>query len=143
MTIKQLSVFLENRKGSLGEVLSTLGDNDVNIVALSLADTEEYGILRMIVSDPEKGKTILREQGFHASLTDVLAIRFSHDSGSLSKVMDLLMEEVNVEYMYAFANGEDASAILKISDAEKARNLLENNEIKVWSEEEAYNLNQR
>ena len=114
ITIQQLSVFLENRQGRLDEVLSVLAGNDVNIVALSLADTTEYGMLRMIVSDPNKGKAVLREHGITAMLTDVVALRVPHETGSLSKAMHQIMEgEINVEYMYAFANGADASAVLK------------------------------
>ena len=87
MTIKQLSVFLENREGRLDEVLSTLGANDVNIVALSLADTADYGMLRMIVSDPQKGRAVLKEAGITSMLTDVVALRVPHATGSLSKAM--------------------------------------------------------
>ncbi len=109
MRIQQLSVFLENREGRLDEVLTVLGKNDVNIVALSLADTADYGMLRMIVSDPMKGRMVLKEAGITAMLTDVVAIRVPHATGSLSKAMHALVEaKVNVEYMYAFANGADA-----------------------------------
>lgn len=141
MLIKQLSVFLENHQGSMYETLDILGRNNIDLIALSLADTEDYGILRMIVSDPEEGRRVLREQGLTASLTDVIAIRVAHATGSLCKVMKVL-ENVNVEYMYAFANGEDASAVMKITDPEKAVEVLEKNHIKVWSAEEAYHLNQ-
>ena len=84
MRIQQLSVFLENREGRLDEVLTVLGKNDVNIVALSLADTADYGMLRMIVSDPMKGRMVLKEAGITAMLTDVVAIRVPHATGSLS-----------------------------------------------------------
>ena len=110
-TIQQLSVFLENREGRLDEVLKVLADNDVNIVALSLADTSDYGMLRMIVSDPNKGRAALKEEGITAMLTDVVALRVPHATGSLSKAMHQIVDgEVNVEYMYAFANGSDAAA---------------------------------
>lgn len=117
ITIQQLSVFLENREGRLDEVLSVLAGNDVNIVALSLADTTEYGMLRMIVSDPNKGKAVLKENGITAMLTDVIALRVPHETGSLSRAMHQIVDgDVNIEYMYAFANGEDASAVLKCDD---------------------------
>ena len=90
MRIQQLSVFLENREGRLDEVLTVLGKNDVNIVALSLADTADYGMLRMIVSDPMKGRMVLKEAGITAMLTDVVAIRVPHATGSLSKAMHAL-----------------------------------------------------
>ena len=92
MRIQQLSVFLENREGRLDEVLTVLGKNDVNIVALSLADTADYGMLRMIVSDPMKGRMVLKESGITAMLTDVVAIRVPHATGSLSKAMHALVE---------------------------------------------------
>lgn len=142
MTIKQLSVFLENREGRLDEVLKTLGANDVNIVALSLADTADYGMLRMIVSNPERGKAVLKEAGITSMLTDVVALRVPHASGSLSKAMhELMVGGVNVEYMYAFANGADASAILKSDDAEKVVTILRDNGFDVWEADEAYHAN--
>lgn len=142
MTIKQLSVFMENREGRLDEVLATLGKNDVNIVALSLADTTEYGMLRMIVSDPEKGRDVLKEAGITSMLTEVIALRVPHATGSLSSAMHLLVEGgVNVEYMYAFANGEDASAVLKTENPRKAIKILLDNGFNVWRETEAYIAN--
>lgn len=142
MTIKQLSVFLENKEGRLDEVLAALGNNGVNIVALSLADSEEYGLLRMIVSDPEKGKRVLKAEGITAMLTDVVALRVPHATGSLSKAMHALVAGgVNIEYMYAFANGEDASAVLKTDEPEKAVELLTGNGFDVWNEDEAYRAN--
>ena len=142
MTIKQLSVFLENKEGRLDEVLKTLGTNDVNIVALSLADTADYGMLRMIVSDPKKGKEVLKEAGITSMLTDVVALRVPHASGSLAKAMHELMSGgINVEYMYAFANGADASAILKSDNPEKVVAILKGNGFDVWEADEAYHAN--
>ena len=116
-TVQQLSVFLENREGRLEEVLDVLAKSNVNIVALSLADTSDYGMLRMIVSDPHKGRMALKEVGITSMLTDVVALRVPHATGSLSKAMHQIVDgEVNIEYMYAFANGDDAAAVLK-SDA--------------------------
>ena len=91
-TIQQLSVFLENREGRLDDVLKVLAENEVNIVALSLADTSDYGMLRMIVSDPQKGRTALKEAGITAMLTDVVALRVPHATGSLSKAMHQIVE---------------------------------------------------
>ncbi|MFX7844890.1 amino acid-binding protein, partial [Acinetobacter baumannii] len=88
--------------GRLDEVLNILAANDINIVALSMADTADYGMLRMIVNNPEKGRTVLREAGITAMLTDVVALRVPHATGSLAKAMHQIVEgEVNVEYMYA------------------------------------------
>lgn len=86
ITIQQLSVFLENREGRLDEVLSVLAGNDINIVALSLADTSEYGMLRMIVSDPNKGKAVLKENGITSMLTDVVALRVPHETADFGKL---------------------------------------------------------
>ena len=142
MTIKQLSVFLENREGRLDEVLKTLGTNDVNIVALSLADTADYGMLRMIVSDPQKGKTVLKEAGITSMLTDVVALRVPHATGSLSKAMhEIVQAGINVEYMYAFANGADASAVLKSDNPEKVVEVLKGSGFDVWEADEAYHAN--
>ena len=142
MTIKQLSVFLENREGRLDEVLKTLGTNDVNIVALSLADTSDYGMLRMIVSDPGKGKAVLKEAGITSMLTDVVSVRVPHATGSLSKAMhEIVQAGINVEYMYAFANGADASAVLKSDDPEKVVTVLRNAGFDVWEADEAYHAN--
>ncbi len=142
-TIQQLSVFLENREGRLDDVLDVLAKNDVNIVALSLADTTEYGMLRMIVSDPQKGRAALKENGITAMLTDVVALRVPHATGSLSKAMHQIVEgQVNIEYMYAFANGSDAAAVLKSDDPFKVIDILRNSGFDVYSADEAYRANQ-
>lgn len=141
-TIQQLSVFLENREGRLDDVLQVLADNGVNIVALSLADTSDYGMLRMIVSQPEKGRDALKSAGITAMLTDVVALRVPHATGSLSKAMHQLVEgEVNVEYMYAFANGSDAAAVLKSDSPQKVVEILRNGGFDVYSADEAYTAN--
>lgn len=142
MTIKQLSVFLENREGRLDEVLRVLGENDVNIVALSLADTSDYGMLRMIVSEPEKGKSVLKAAGITSMLTDVVALRVPHASGSLAKAMHgIVAGGINVEYMYAFANGSDASAVVKSDNPVKVVEILKACGFDVWSADEAYHAN--
>ena len=139
ITIQQLSVFLENREGRLDEVLAVLASNDVNIVALSLADTSDYGMLRMIVSDPNKGRAVLKDNGITAMLTDVVALRVPHATGSLSKAMHQIVEgELNIEYMYAFANGEDASAVLKTDDPARVVDILRGSGFDVWEAAEAY-----
>ena len=142
-TIQQLSVFLENREGRLDDVLDVLAKNDVNIVALSLADTSDYGMLRMIVSDPQKGRASLKDAGITAMLTDVVALRVPHATGSLSKAMHQIVEgRVNIEYMYAFANGSDAAAVLKRDDPLKVVDILKGSGFDVYSADEAYRANQ-
>lgn len=142
MAVKQLSVFLENKEGHLDDVMTTLAGNDINIVAASLADSAEYGILRLIVSDPAKGKTVLRESGIMAKLTDVICLRVPHAAGSLCKALRVLTDgDINIEYMYAFANGADASAVLKTNDPAKAEKALKDGGFDAWEEEEAYKAN--
>ena len=141
-TVQQLSVFLENREGRLDEVLKVLTDHDINIVALSLADTSDYGMLRMIVSDPHKGKAALKDAGITAMLTDVVALRVPHATGSLSKAMHQIVEgEINVEYMYAFANGADAAAVLKSDDPARVIDILKGSGFDVYTADEAYQAN--
>ncbi|GFI50706.1 MAG: amino acid-binding protein [Dorea sp.] len=142
-TIQQLSVFLENREGRLDDVLKVLASNDVNIVALSLADTSDYGMLRMIVSNPHKGRLALKEAGITAMLTDVVALRVPHAAGSLGRAMHQIVEgKVNVEYMYAFANGSDAAAVLKSDDPDRVTEILKDSGFDVYSADEAYRANQ-
>ena len=141
-TIQQLSVFMENREGRLDEILKILSEAGVNIVALSLADTSEYGMLRMIVSDPHKGRAALKNEGITAMLTDVVALRVPHATGSLSKAMHQIVEgEVNIEYMYAFANGSDAAAVLKSDDPARVIDILKGSGFDVYSADEAYRAN--
>ena len=142
-TVQQLSVFLENREGRLEEVLDVLAKSNVNIVALSLADTSDYRMLRMIVSDPHKGRMALKEVGITSMLTDVVALRVPHATGSLSKAMHQIVEgEVNIEYMYAFANGDDAAAVLKSDDPARVIDILKGSGFDVYSADEAYRANQ-
>ena len=127
MFIKQLSVFIENREGRLGEVLTALKDNNINIVSLSLADTSDYGMLRMITSNPEEAKSVLKERGFSAMLTDVLAVKLEHKVGELQEVLEIICKAgINVEYMYALATkNNDATIVIKTSNAEEAALLLQ------------------
>lgn len=129
MTSKQLSVFIENRKGRLSEVLEVLKENDVNILSLSLADTTEYGLLRLIVSDPKRGKEKLSEKGFSSLLTDVLIVKIPHAIGSLQELLkDIEKADINVEYMYGLSiENEEAYVVLKSSNAEKTFEVLKEN----------------
>lgn len=122
MVAKQLSVFLENRRGRLGEVLQVLKDSEVNILSISLADTTEYGLLRLIVEDPEKGRDALLTAGFSAMLADVVIVKIPHTPGSLQNMLKTVVDkEINVEYMYGLTTeGNEASIVIKTSDLEKA-----------------------
>ena len=123
MAIKQLTVFVENRKGTMVSVTDILSKSNVNIRALSIAETQDFGILRLIVSDPDLACEKLREEKCTVTITDVVAIEIPDELGMLSSVMDILAEEkVNVEYMYAFLSKSNnkASIILRVDDNVKA-----------------------
>ena len=138
MYIKQLSVFIENREGRLEEVLDVLKQSGVNIVSLSLADTSEYGLLRLLVNDPEAGKTALRENGFSAMLTDVLGVKLCHRVGYLQELLEVICKNgINIEYMYALSTGtDDASIVIKTSDLEKAAEILKETAVELVTQEE-------
>ena len=135
MFVNQLSVFIENREGRLEQVLETLKEKNINIISLSLADTSDYGLLRMIVSNPEEGKNALREAGFSAMLTQVLAVKLSHKVGQLQELLsEICKAGINIEYTYALATGnDDASIVIKPADLEKAAAVLEKTGIEVIS----------
>lgn len=133
MFIKQLSVFIENREGRLEEVLDVLKKENVNIVSMSLADTSDYGLLRLLVDKPEAGKDALREKGFSAMLTDVLGIRLAHRVGQLQELLEVICKShINIEYMYALSTGtDDASIVIKASDLNKAAELLAETDVEL------------
>lgn len=129
MFAKQLSVFIENRQGRLGEVLSVLKKNNVNILSMSLADTTEYGLLRLIVNNPELGKEKLAEEGFSSLLSSVLIVEIPHTAGSLQSLLKSIeLANINIEYMYGLSlAGEKAYVVLKASDLEITKKTIENN----------------
>lgn len=124
--MKQLSIFLENREGRLEDVLSVLEEENINILSLSMADTSEYGMLRLLVSDPDKGRAALKERGFSATLTDVVAIKMDHKVGELRRVLRIICEAgINIEYMYALCTETDEAAMaLKPSNLSVAETVL-------------------
>lgn len=138
MTVKQLSVFIENRQGRLGEVLKVLKDNNVNILSISLADTTEYGLLRLIVNAPEHGRDVLLQAGFSSMLTDVLIIKVPHIAGALQSILTLIADKnVNIEYMYGLSvEANDASIVVKTNELELACSILKDSNIDTMSEEE-------
>ncbi|MDF2539227.1 MAG: hypothetical protein K0S76_2248 [Herbinix sp.] len=142
MVIKQLSVFIENRKGRLEQVTEVLCEKNINIVSFSLADTSEYGMLRMIVSNPEEGRKVLKEKGFSAMLTDVIAVKIVQEPGTLHKILQILFEaELSVEYMYTLTTtGQNTSIIMKLSDLKEALKVLEFNGYEVYTALEAYEI---
>ncbi len=138
MFIKQLSVFIENREGRLEQVLTTLKQNNINIISLSLADTSDYGLLRLIVANPEQAKEALKKDGFSAMLTDVVALKLEHQVGQLQKLLDVVCKaNINIEYMYALSTGcDDASIVVKTSDSKKAVELLQQGGAIIVSQED-------
>ncbi len=143
MVIKQLSVFIENTKGRLERVTESLKEHNINIASFSLADTTEYGLLRMIVSDPEEGRKVLKEEGFSAKLTDVLAVKIAQKPGTLHEVLKCLSDAgISVEYMYTLATaGKDTSIIMKLSDLEAGLSVLTACKYELCMASEAYELN--
>ncbi len=138
MVAKQLSVFIENRQGRLGEVLNVLKSNKINIISLSLADTTEYGLLRLIVSNPELGKEKLTEEGFSTMITNVIVLNITHQAGSLHGLLEMLSDnDVNIEYMYGLSiDGEEASVVLKTSDIDKADKIFSEKNVKTLSSDD-------
>ncbi|EIM63836.1 ACT domain-containing protein [Desulfobacter postgatei] len=140
---EQISIFIENKEGRLAEVTAILRDAGVNIRALSLADTTDFGVLRLIVNDNDKATAALRNQGFTVGKTRVLAVEVNDEPGGLNQVLDPLSEQdVNVEYMYAFANPQCKNAIMifRFDDIEKAKIILAEQGIKVIETEEISKL---
>ena len=126
MFAKQLTVFIENRTGRLCEVLNVLKENNVNILSLSLADTTEFGLLRLIVSEPQTGKEKLTENGFSSLLSDVSIIKIPHKAGSLQQLLKVIDQKgVNIEYMYGLSiEADDAYVVLKASDINQIDAIL-------------------
>ena len=125
--MKQLSVFLENREGSLGDALDILSENNINIISLSLAETTDYGMLRLIVNSPAEAKAFLKERGFSAHISDVVAVKMPHVPGSLQNAVKVLSNDgINIEYMYALCTKTDEAAIvIKPADINKAEKALD------------------
>lgn len=134
MRVKQISVFLENKSGRLADVTRTLAQNQINIKALSIADTTDFGILRLIVNKPEQAEKVLSDNGFTVSATDVVAIAVSDVPGGLSTALEVLEKDgIGIEYMYAFVGKqeEEALVILRVENHAKAIQLLQANHVKV------------
>jgi len=140
---KQISVFLENKSGRLAHVTKVLGDAGINIRALSIADTSDFGILRLIVNDPINAYKILKEAGFTVSETEVIAVRMPDSPGGLASVLDQMSEEnLNIEYLYAFLgmSGNEALVVFKVEDIKKAKISFDSKGIKFMEEQELYQL---
>ncbi len=143
MFVKQISVFIENTTGSLARLTRLLSKGGVDLIALSIADTEQYGIMRCIVSDTEKAVQIMREAGYVARLTDVVAVSVPDQPGGLTNVLTLLnAADVAVEYLYSFVrnSGSHALVIFRLSDNAKGVRVLQEGDITLLSQEEVRSL---
>ena len=143
MKVEQISIFLENKAGRLADVTRCLSEGGINIRDLSLADTSDFGILRLIVTDHEQAKKVLKENGFTVGRTTVVAVEVRDDPGGLHTILNLLSSNgVNVEYMYAFVQqtGENAILIFRFDRTDQAIELLQANNIAIVPGEKVYSL---
>ena len=138
MFIKQLSIFVENKNGRLESIIDTLSKSGVNISALSIADTTDFGILRMIVDDVDKARMALKEIGVISKCTEVIAVYIDDKTGGLASVLKVIAEEeLGIEYMYAFLGRREGKALMvvKADNPEKAVEILKNHDIEIASDE--------
>ncbi|WP_346864155.1 ACT domain-containing protein [uncultured Draconibacterium sp.] len=142
MIIKQVSVFLENKSGRLNEVTKILSDVDINISAFTIADTSDFGILRMIVSDPDRACETLKQNAFSVQTTEVVLAKTPNKAGSLSKLLDILQkEEVFIEYMYAFSMNDDgAVTVIRPTRIERCVEMLQKHKTELVRASELYSL---
>ena len=143
MRAEQISVFLENKAGRLAEVTGILSEANVNIRALALADTSDFGVLRLIVNDNDKAIAALKSQGFTVGKTDVAAVEVEDKPGGLHRILDILNKAgINVEYMYAFVTQGENNAIMifRFDNIDEAFKLLEENNVKVINGSKVYTL---
>ncbi|HIW58151.1 MAG TPA: ACT domain-containing protein [Firmicutes bacterium] len=143
MFIKQISVFMENRPGRLAEITKVLSDNDIDVRAINIADTTDYGILRMIVNDEVKAEKVLRENNMTASVTDVIAISIPDTVGAFSTVINLLKDKgISIEYIYSFIGEKSNKAVIviKTNKLDESLETLKNNGVAVLTKEEVNNL---
>jgi hypothetical protein len=141
MIIHQLSVFLENKSGRITEVLEVLGSENIRITALSVADTKEFGILRLIVSDPDKAREVLKKNDFTVNLTDVITVMAPNEASHYAKVLKILSDiDISVEYTYAFSTGDKSIIILRVSNTDEAIRALKNHEMELLRESDLYKI---
>lgn len=142
MIVKQVSVFLENKSGRLNEVTQILGEAKINISAFTIADTSDFGILRLIVSEPEKAYEILKQNFFSVQVTEVVLAKSPNHPGGLAKMLEILKtEDVFIEYMYAFSmNDTVATIIIRPSDVQKCVRVLQKHFSELHLSDEHYQL---
>ncbi len=142
MAIQQISVFVENKQGKLVETVKTLAENDINIRAMSIADTKDFGILRMITSDNAKTKEVLSSDSV-VNTTDVIAVKMADRPGSLYKVIDILSKAgINIEYMYAFTASDSLGAyvVFRVDDVPHAQKVIDDNGLKSLNDEDVQSM---
>jgi hypothetical protein len=143
MKVNQIAIFIENRSGRLAEITTILAEHDINIRALSLADTADFGILRLIVNDTEKAQKILKEKGFTVGKTEVLVVEVADRPGGLAKALTTIKEaDLNVEYMYAFTqkSGESGLIIFRFDEIDAAIAAFQKAGIRILTGEEVYSI---
>ncbi len=143
MLTQQISVFIENTKGRLSKITGVLAKEDIDIIAISIADTTNFGILRCIVNDPKRALTVLKNAGFTANTTYVLAVELDDKPGGLNAVLELLNDaDISVEYLYSFVRrGTDKALILfRVDDNDKTVKVLTDNNINILSDKDVYNI---
>lgn len=143
MKVEQISIFIENKSGRLAEITRILGESAINIRALSLADTSDFGILRLIVNDGAKATAVLKEHGFTVNQTEVVAVEVPDSPGGLSAILQTLdREAINVEYMYAYVErcGGNAVIIFRFDETDKAIAALKANNVNMLEGSRLYNL---
>ena len=141
MIIKQLSVFLENKTGRINEVTRILGEEGVNLSAFSMAETADFGILRVIVSDPDKALEALKKHHFGVSFTDVVCLNCPNTPGALAKALGYLSDEnVFIEYMYAFAAGDVAHVVIRPDNIENCIRVLTEHRLELMAAHQLYKL---
>ena len=142
MAIQQISVFVENKQGKLVETVKTLAENDINIRAMSIADTKDFGILRMITSDNAKTKEVLSSDTV-VNTTDVIAVKMADRPGALYKVIDILAKAgINIEYMYAFTASDALGAyvVFRVDDVPQAQKVIDDNGLKSLNDEDVQSM---
>jgi hypothetical protein len=143
MKVEQISIFIENKSGRLAEITRILGEADINIRALSLADTSDFGILRLIVNDGQKASSVLKEKGFTVNMTEVVAVEVPDRPGGLSAILQTLdREAINVEYMYAFVErcGGNAVIIFRFDETDKAIAVLKSQNFNILEGSRLYSM---
>jgi len=141
MLIKQLSIFLENKKGRFTEVTTILGEAGINMTAFTVAENSDFGIVRLIVSDPEKARNTLRENKYAVSITDVICLQTPNEPGALSKVMNIITKaDVSIEYMYAFSFGDGAVVVIRPDNIDKALSVLVDNKVELLASNKLFAL---